>query len=172
MLARELQGRPEATPHHVHFINHEVPHPMHVTVSFDGKMPIVGLNEKKHKTRFDASLEVTEPAKYASPMEVVLESLAACSLMDIIIILKKKKKRLVTIDVELDADRAEEAPKVFTAIRIGYRLRSPDCSLVEFEKAITLSLDKYCSVAAMLRSSGCAVTWNASLEDAKRRKRS
>ncbi len=143
---------------------------MHVTVTFDGKMPLVGVNEKKQKTRFDASLDFTGPAKYASPMEVVLESLAACSLMDIIIILKKKKKELVKIDVQLDADRAEEAPKVFTAIRIGYRLFSPDCSLGEFEKAVALSIDKYCSVAAMLRRSGCEITWSASLAEAKARK--
>jgi putative redox protein len=145
---------------------------MHVTVTFDGKMPIVGVNGKKHKTSFDASLEFSRPAKCASPMEVVLESLAACSMMDIIIILNKKKKMLATLDVELDADRAEEAPKVFTSIRIGYRLRSPDCSLREFEKAISLSIDKYCSVAAMLRRSGCEIIWSAFLDDAKASRKS
>ncbi|NTV03086.1 MAG: OsmC family protein [Chlorobiaceae bacterium] len=134
---------------------------MNVSVTFDGKLPLVGSNGKKQKTRFDATLDPAAPARYASPMEVVLESVAACSLMDIIMILRKKKIEIGSIRAAVEAERAEEHPRVFTAVRIAYRLQSPDCTAGDFRKAVELSIDKYCSVAAMIRNSGCELSWSA-----------
>ncbi len=136
---------------------------MQAKVTFKGKLPLVGVNDSGHKTRFDATFDFSGPATYASPMDTVLEALAACSMMDIIVILKKMKKELTLIEADLDAERSEEHPKVFTAIHVKYRIKSPDCTLAEFEKTIRLSMDKYCSVAAMLRASGCAINWSAEL---------
>jgi putative redox protein len=136
---------------------------MHATVRFDRELPLVGLNEKGQQTLFDATMDFTGPAKFASPMEVVLESLAACSMMDIIAILKKMRKELISLETDLEAVRAEEHPRVFTSIHVRYRYHSPDCTPDDFEKAASLSIDKYCSVAAMIRGSGCAITWNAEI---------
>jgi putative redox protein len=134
---------------------------MRATVTFDKRLPLVGLNEKKQKTIFDASLDFAGEAKHASPMEVVLESLAACSMMDIIVILDKMKKALASLDVALEASRADDHPKVFTSIHLKYRLTGSGCGLEEFRRAVALSIEKYCSVAAMLRASGCGITWEA-----------
>lgn len=136
---------------------------MRTSVRFEKELPLIGLNDKGQKTLFDASMDFSGPAKYASPMEIVLQSLAACSMMDIIIILKKMRKELITIDSDLEAVRAEEHPRVFTSINIRYRLESPDCTPDDFEKAVRLSIEKYCSVAAMLRASGCSITWDSEL---------
>ncbi|NTV98537.1 MAG: OsmC family peroxiredoxin [Chlorobiaceae bacterium] len=136
---------------------------MQAKVTFKGKLPLVGVNDKGHKTRFDATMDFSGPAKYASPMDTVLEALGGCSMMDIIVILKKKRKELILLEADLDAERSEEHPKVFTAIHVKYRLKSPDCTLAEFEKTVTLSMEKYCSVAAMLRGSGCRITWSTEL---------
>ena len=137
---------------------------MHVTVTFDKKLPLVGVNENGQETLFDASLDFSGPARHASPMDVVLEALAACSLMDILTILKKQKKDPVRIDVELTAERAAEPPRVFTSIGILYRLHGDGSSLDSFRKAIALSIDKYCSVAAMLKAGGVEITWEAELQ--------
>jgi putative redox protein len=134
---------------------------MHTTVTFKGKLPLVGMNEKGQKTRFDATMDFSGPAKYASPMDTVLEALGACSMMDIIAIIKKMRKELIMLEADLEAVRAEEHPKVFTAIHIKYRMKSPDANLADLEKAAGLSMEKYCSVAAMLRSSGCTISWTA-----------
>jgi putative redox protein len=136
---------------------------MHATVSFDRNLPLVGLNEKGQRTFFDATLDPLSPALYASPMEILLQSLAACSMMDIISILGKMRKELVTLDARLDARRAEEHPHVFTSIHVSYKLRSSDCSKAELDKAAGLSMEKYCSIAAMLKASGCRVTWDTEL---------
>ncbi len=136
---------------------------MHATVTFDRKMPISGINDKGHATMFDAPLAFSGADSAASPMETVLESLGACSMMDIISILRKMKKEPIILNIALDAIRSEEHPKVFTSIHLNYRLESPDCSQDEFEKAARLSIEKYCSVAAMLRGSGCNITWATEL---------
>jgi len=89
-------------------------------------------------------------------MEAVLEALAACSMMDVIGILKKKRKTVVALTASVGADRAESHPKVFTSITISYLLESPDSSLADLEKAVSLSLGTYCSVSAMLKQGGCS----------------
>jgi putative redox protein len=136
---------------------------MHVTVTFKGKLPLVGMNQNGHKTRFDATMDFSGPAKYATPMDTVLEALGACSMMDVIAILKKMRKELIILEVDLDAARAEEHPKVFTSIHVNYRLKSPDCTLADLKKATSLSMEKYCSVAAMLRASGCSIMWSSEI---------
>jgi putative redox protein len=136
---------------------------MHATVSFDRNLPLVGLNEKGHHTFFDATLDPESPAMYASPMEIVLQSLAACSLMDIISILGKMRKEVVTLEASLDAERAAEHPRVFTSVHVTYTLRSPDCSQADFDKAARLSIDNYCSVSAMLKAAGCSIVWETQI---------
>jgi putative redox protein len=138
---------------------------MLVTVTFDGKLPLVGSNERKQKTRFDAMLDPSSPARHATPVEVLLQSVAACSLMDIIMILRKKKKEISSITTEVEALRAETHPRVLTSVRIAYFLKSPDCSDRDFRTAIELSIDTYCSVAAMIRNSGCEISWTASVSE-------
>jgi putative redox protein len=133
---------------------------MRATVSFDRNLPLVGVNEKGQHTFFDGKLDPSIPAMYASPMEIMLQSLAACSMMDIIAIIGKMRKEVVTLDASLDAERAENHPKVFTAIHVRYKLCSPDCSKTDLDKAAGLSMDKYCSVAAMLKASGCKLIWD------------
>jgi putative redox protein len=136
---------------------------MHATVSFDRNLPLVGLNEKGQRTFFDATLDPSNPAMYAAPMEIMLQSLGACSMMDVIAILGKMRKEVVTLDARIDAERAEEHPRVFTSIRVVYTLCSPDCSKEELDKAVGLSMEKYCSISAMMRASGCTVTWDATV---------
>ncbi len=136
---------------------------MFVSVTFSGRLPLVATNAKLQKTRFDATFDPDFPARYASPMEVMLESLAACSMMDIIAILRKKRKTIKALHAEVEAERAETHPKVFTSIRLVYRLQSPDCSQADFEKSVGLSIGTYCSVAGMLRNSGCSIAWTAEL---------
>ena len=136
---------------------------MRTTVSFDKNLPLVGLNEKGQHTFFDATLDPSNPAMYASPMEIMLQSLAGCSMLDIISILGKMRKEVIKLDATLDAERAEEHPKVFTSIHLHYKLRSSDCSKAELDKAAGLSMEKYCSVAAMIKASGCKVTWDTEI---------
>ena len=77
--------------------------------------------------------------------------------MDIITILNKQRKTIYDFRVEIEADRAEEHPKVFTNVSLRYIVISPDLKLEDLGKAVHLSHEKYCSVSAMFRAAGCKV---------------
>ena len=90
-------------------------------------------------------------------MEIVLESLGACSMMDIAAIIRKKRKQITKLEAKISAERATKHPKVFTKVYIKYVLTSPDAELKDLERAVELSHTTYCSVSAMFKSSGCEV---------------
>ena len=85
------------------------------------------------------------------PMEAVLIGVGACTAFDVVSILKKSRQRVTDCVVELEADRADQPPKVFTRIRMVYRVSGTDLDPSRVERAVTLSAEKYCSATAMLR---------------------
>ena len=87
-----------------------------------------------------------------SPVELLLIALCACSGSDVVSILRKKREPFTSVDVRAEADRSEEFPKVFTAIRVVYRV-SGKVARTSVEHAVSLSKEKYCSVSIMLEKS-------------------
>ncbi|WP_347160101.1 OsmC family protein [Pontibacter chitinilyticus] len=86
----------------------------------------------------------------ARPMELLLMGLGGCSAIDIIQILKKQRQQIDAFNIKVDAERAEgKEPSVFKTIHIHFILGGP-LDAEKVRKAINLSLDKYCSVAAIL----------------------
>ncbi|HET6401697.1 MAG TPA: OsmC family protein [Candidatus Kapabacteria bacterium] len=136
---------------------------MKATLRWDTALRFVGTNEKGQETIFDTSLKGGGLDSAAGPMEIVLEAAAACTAMDIVTILKKKRRIVTEFTIDLDAERAEQHPKVFTKIAMDIRLVSPDATEQELRRAIELSQTNYCSVSIMLARSGCEITWRAEL---------
>ena len=87
-----------------------------------------------------------------SPVEMVLSSMAACGAIDIVVMLKKRRKHIVDFHIETEGARNAEPPRWLTAIHCKYIIKSPDVTEEELEKVARLSLEKYCSVAASLKS--------------------
>ncbi|MGB1295343.1 MAG: OsmC family protein [Flavobacteriales bacterium] len=87
------------------------------------------------------------------PMEMVLASIASCAGIDIQIILKKQKIEWSTFTVHVEGERDEvNVPSVFTNIQLDFRFTGENLPLSKLKRAISLSIEKYCSVAAMLNS--------------------
>lgn len=86
-----------------------------------------------------------------SPLELVLQALGGCTMMDIVSILQKMRRTITALALEINAERREEYPRIFTHIHLLYKLVSPDTTASELERAIKLSEEKYCSVSGMLR---------------------
>ncbi len=84
-----------------------------------------------------------------SPVELVLIGLCACTASDVVSILRKKREPFTSVEVRATAERAESFPKVFTAIRLVYRVGG-NVARKAIEDAVRLSKEKYCSVSAML----------------------
>jgi len=94
----------------------------------------------------DAGAEKTA----ASPVELVLIALCGCTAADVVSILRKKREPFTSVEVHADSERASEPPKVFTKIRLVYRVAGK-VNRKSVEDAVRLSMEKYCSVEAMLK---------------------
>lgn len=84
------------------------------------------------------------------PMEMVLLGLGGCTAVDVIHILKKARQVITDCDIELEAERAEQPPKVFTRIHMHYIVTGKGLQEEQVKRAIQLSAEKYCSASAML----------------------
>ena len=85
-----------------------------------------------------------------SPMEMVLIGTGGCSAFDVVHILEKGRESVEDCVVEMEAERAEQDPKVFTRIHMHFVVKGRGLALNKVERAITLSVEKYCSASAML----------------------
>ncbi|MEN9657168.1 MAG: hypothetical protein RL571_633 [Pseudomonadota bacterium] len=87
------------------------------------------------------------------PMEMVLMGTAGCSTYDVIHILKKSRADVRDCVVDVEAERAETEPKVFTKIHLHYTVTGKGLKPEQVERAIKLSAEKYCSASIMLAKS-------------------
>ncbi len=86
-----------------------------------------------------------------SPMELILLGLAGCTAMDVISIMAKKRQPLTNLQVHVEADRADEHPRVFTKIHLEYIAYGTEIDEQALVRSIELSEQKYCSALAMLK---------------------
>jgi putative redox protein len=88
--------------------------------------------------------------KAARPMDLLLMGLASCSSVDIVKILKKQKQTIVDYRVEVNAKRQENlVPSLFDTITLKFIFEG-DISPLKIERAVSLSVEKYCSVSKIL----------------------
>ncbi len=92
------------------------------------------------------------------PMELVLMGLAGCTAMDVAFILRRKRAAFDGLEVNVQAERADTHPKVYTKIHVEYVVYG-DVDEKAVRQAIELSEEKYCSVSAMLRKTA-EITWS------------
>ena len=100
-----------------------------------------------------------------SAMELVLIGAGGCSAWDVVNILEKSRAGMVDCTVELDADRAAEEPRVFTRIHMHFVVSGRGLDPRKVERAIALSVEKYCSAVAMLEKTA-KITHDFELADA------
>lgn len=109
------------------------------------KERFVGEANSGHAVVMDAG----DPKTASTPMEMVLIALCGCTLSDVVGILRKKREPFTSLEVRAEAERAEDFPKVYTRIKLIYRVGGK-VSRGGMERAVQLSKEKYCSVSAML----------------------
>src|SRR3546814_10414079 len=86
-----------------------------------------------------------------SAMELVLIGMGGCSAYDVVHILEKGREAIEDVSVELDAERAEQDPKVFTRIHMHFVVKGRRLAPEKVERALALSVEKYCSASAIDR---------------------
>jgi putative redox protein len=84
------------------------------------------------------------------PMELLLMGLGGCTAFDVVHILRRGREQVSDCVVEVEAERAPTDPKIFTRIRMHYRVAGRGLASEKVERAIKLSAEKYCSASAIM----------------------
>ncbi len=118
-----------------------------------------------HGVVVDAATDIGGKNLGARPMELVLMGTGACSAIDVVHILRKARQPITDCVVEVEAQRADQDPKVFTSIHLHYIVTGRGLAHSQVERAIKLSKEKYCSATIMLAASA-AITFDYEVREA------
>jgi putative redox protein len=91
------------------------------------------------------------------PMEMLLLGLGGCATFDIISILQKSRQKVLNCRVEINAQRADVVPAVFTRIELLFIVEGEGLKQAQVERAVELSASKYCSASIMLAAAGVEI---------------
>ncbi|MEE6452241.1 OsmC family protein [Gottfriedia acidiceleris] len=124
---------------------------MKTSIKWDGKLAFSGIAPSGHEIKMDTAESLGGDNSAPTPVELLINAVAGCTAIDIVLILEKMRLKLTSFEIEVNGERAEEHPKRFTDIHLHYIL-SGELDTEKVRKAIKLSKDKYCSVAHSLNA--------------------
>ena len=101
--------------------------------------------------------------KAPAPMQAFLMSLGGCTGMDVVAILRKMRAEPRKFEIYIEAERAQEHPKVYTYVKLKYYFEGTDYE--KAKKAVELSQNRYCPVSAMLRRSGAKIEYEIEVKN-------
>lgn len=128
-------------------------------------MTFVAESGSGHAVVVDAAPDLGGRDLGPRPMELVLMGAGACTAIDVVHILRKARQEVADCVVELESERADEDPKVFTRIRMHYVVTGKGLAHNQVERAIRLSKEKYCSATIMLAHSA-EITYDFEVREA------
>ena len=123
-------------------------------------MTLVGEAGSGHAVVMDAAPAAGGRDLGVRPMEMLLLGMGGCTAIDVLHMLQKGRQEVTDCVVELEAERAETDPRVFTRIQVRYTVTGRGLNEAQVKRAIALSADKYCSASVMLgRTAAITHTW-------------
>ncbi len=123
---------------------------MHASIKWVDNVMFIGHSGSGHSVMIDGPPSAGGNNGGVRPMELVLMGLGACASFDVVSILKKSRQDVTACRTELEAERAEEIPQVFTRIHIHFIVTGHGLKHKQVERAVTLSAEKYCSASIMI----------------------
>ncbi len=87
-------------------------------------------------------------------MELLLVAFGGCTGMDVISILRKKRQQVTGLEMNVKGEKTSDYPKIYKEVHVEYVVKGKGVQKEAVERAIGLSLDKYCSVGATLAKAG------------------
>ncbi len=123
----------------------------------DGAM-FVGETGSGHALVMDGAEELGGRNLGPRPMEMLLVGTGGCSTYDVMSMLKKSRQQVVDCRVEIEAERADAVPAVFTAIRMHFIVTGVGLKDSAVKRAVELSAEKYCSASIMLGAAGVDIS--------------
>lgn len=126
----------------------------------DDAFQMKAVDELGHEVSMDSSIENGGKNMGVRPMSMLIMGMGGCSAIDVVMILKKQKQEIKDFNITLEADRetGDHLPKLWEKVHLIFELKG-DLDEKKAERAVNLSMEKYCSVAATLRKAGTEISW-------------
>lgn len=110
-----------------------------------------------HEMSFEANIDdfkiiLSSGGEGPGPKKIMLASLGGCTGLDVVSVLNKMRVEFSDFSVETEANLTEEHPKIYDQVTITYKIKTNPENQSKVEKAIALSIEKYCGVMEMFKS--------------------
>lgn len=133
---------------------------MEAKAIWKSKKEFIGETESGHKVKMDIAIEKGGENTGPPPIQLLLVALGGCTGIDLVSIMEKKRAKLQEIEIKIDAEQAQDYPKVFRKIHLEFLLKGENLKEADIKHAVELSKNKYCSVGAMLeKTAEINYTW-------------
>lgn len=124
------------------------------TVRLAKNMQFSGSADSGHSLIMDADASAGGENTGFRPMELLLVGFGGCSGMDVISILRKKRQQVSGLEMNVQGEKSDDYPKIYKKVHIEYVVTGKGVQADAVQRAIELSLQKYCSVGATLAKAG------------------
>lgn len=123
----------------------------HITIKWLGNMAFESDNPSGHSFKIDIAKEDGGDGSGLRPKALMLSSLAGCSGLDVASLMKKMKLEVDEFTIETIANLTEEHPMFYDTVTIVYHFHGSNLKEQKLQKAVDLSVEKYCGVMEMFR---------------------
>ncbi|PSF05211.1 OsmC family protein [Marinobacter fuscus] len=131
---------------------------MKATVDWTGNASFRATSGTGHSVQLDGPPDRGGEDLGPRPMEMLLMGVGGCSSFDVVSILQKSRQDVTACHCELQAERADAVPSVFTSIHLHFVVTGRNLKEKQVERAVSLSADKYCSASIMLAAGGVKIS--------------
>jgi len=138
---------------------------MKATIDWTGDASFRATSGSGHSVQMDGPPDQGGKDLGPRPMEMMLMGLGGCSSFDVMSILQKSRQDVTACHAELEAERADAVPAVFTRIHLHFVVTGNNLKENLVKRAVSLSAEKYCSASIMLEKAGVAITHSHEIRD-------
>lgn len=124
---------------------------MEAKVTWKGRMSFDAVADSGHVVPLGTKKEYGGDDDGASPMELLLMALVGCTASDVVSIMRKKQQDMTSLEIKVHGDRVDDHPRIYKKLFVEYVISGNNLDLKAVERSVQLSVEKYCSVQAMLR---------------------
>ena len=123
----------------------------HITTKWLGDMKFESTNPSGYNLFIDAGEQSGGKGEGYRPKALMLSSLAGCSGLDVVSLIKKMKLSVHDFKIDIDAKLTQEHPKFYHKVAVHFHFYGDDLKENKLQKAVDLSIEKYCGVMEMFR---------------------
>ena len=122
-----------------------------ITTHWQGGLTFESDNPSGKNVVMDTSIDGQDERYGLSPKAMMLSSLAGCSALDVISTLEKMKSPIDDFKIEVSGELTDEHPRYYHSVVVDYHFYGTDLNKKKCERAVELSVEKYCGVMEMFR---------------------